>query len=57
MQRCHPPTHRFWSTKMNHEQMITYYKRRKRRQRLTHLGWVSLAIFAAMVATITFLLL
>jgi len=42
---------------MNHERMITYYKRRKRRQRLNHLGWVSLAIFAAMVATITFLLL
>jgi hypothetical protein len=42
---------------MNHDKMITYYKRRRRRQRLNHLGWVSLAIFAAMVATITLLLL
>jgi len=41
---------------MNHEQMITYYKRRKRRQRLNHLGWVSLAI-TIMVATITILIL
>ena len=57
MRRCHPPTHRSWSINMNHERMITFYKRRKRRQRLNHLGWVSLAIFAAMVATITILLL
>jgi hypothetical protein len=42
---------------MNHQKMITFYRRRKRRQRLNHLGWVSLAIVAAMVATITFLLL
>lgn len=42
---------------MNHEQMITYYKRRKRRQRLNHLGWVSLAITTIMVVTITILIL
>jgi len=40
---------------MNHERMITYYKRRKR-QRLNHLGWVSLAI-TIMVVTITILIL
>lgn len=39
---------------MNHQQMITYYKRRKRRQRLNHLGWVTmwLAVTIVMVATI-----
>jgi hypothetical protein len=42
---------------MNHQQMITYYKRRRRRQRLNHLGWVSLVITTIMVATITILIL
>jgi hypothetical protein len=37
--------------------MITFYRRRKRRQRLNHLGWVSLAITTIMVATITILIL
>ena len=35
---------------MNHEDMIKFYKRRKRRQRLNRLGWITLAMAIATIA-------
>jgi len=38
---------------MNHQAMIKFYQRRKRRQRLNRLGWLTLAMAIATIAAIT----
>jgi cytochrome c oxidase assembly factor CtaG len=38
---------------MNHNNMIKFYQRRKRSQRLNRLGWLTLAMATITVAAIT----
>lgn len=38
---------------MNHDNMIKFYQRRKRRQRLNRLGWLTLGIATITIAAIT----
>jgi hypothetical protein len=42
---------------MNHKFMIKFYQRRKRRQRLNRLGWLTLAMAIATIAATAILII